>query len=126
MKKWRNIKDNFVKASKLMKNKRIGSAAKRKSPYVYYNLLLFLKDSTSTNETELDSANDASQSHDESFETQKPKRTKKSQNEDFVGEQLTTNFNENSECRNETDNDYDKLFFLSLLGEFKKYPNIIN
>lgn len=126
MKKWRNIKDSFVKASKNMKNMKSGSGAKHKSPYTYYNILLFLKDSTMVNETESDIANDLSQDHDGPYETSQnvasQKRRKKSNNEDVIGQQLVSVLNKNLEYKKETENDEDKLFLLSLLKEFKKIP----
>ncbi|CAF4930810.1 unnamed protein product [Pieris macdunnoughi] len=102
MKKWRNIKDNFVKASKNLKNMKSGSGAKQKSPYTYYNILLFLKDSTMV-KYETESDNDLSQNHDGPYKTSRnvanQKRRKKSNNEDVIGQQLVSVLKKNLEYK---------------------------
>ncbi|KAJ8720506.1 hypothetical protein PYW08_005971 [Mythimna loreyi] len=116
MKKWRNIRDNFVKASKNLKNMKSSSGGKHKSPYKYYNTLLFLKDSI-RNDTDSDISNDSSKNTD----GRKQKRKKKT-NKDAIEQQLVSVLSKKLEYKKEKESDDDKLFLLSLLSEFKKIP----
>ncbi|XP_026330373.1 uncharacterized protein LOC113237883, partial [Hyposmocoma kahamanoa] len=50
-KKWRNIRDAFVKAHKARVSPS-GSAAKKKDTYVFYDNLLFIKDTVTVNRTD--------------------------------------------------------------------------
>lgn len=128
-KKWRNIRDSFVKAHKAKETKS-GSAAKKKIPYVFYDNLLFLKDTVAVNSTACnvneineevaeDGQNNAAQSSDISWA---PKRNKKRKNDDDVGKELIGVLNRNLEKKNLED-DEDRLFFLSLVKEFNKIPD---
>lgn len=129
-KKWRNIRDCFVKAHKT-KEAPSGSAAKKKCPYIFYDSLLFLKDTVSVNSTTSNvTLNSETNNGDGIEEVQNiavhsdpswaPKRNKKNTNDD-VGKELIGILNKNLETKN-AEVDEDRLFFLSLVKEFKKVP----
>jgi len=130
-KKWRNIRDCFVKAHKAKETKS-GSAAKRKSHYVFYDSLLFLKDTVAVNSTTPNITFNAEENNqDETEEVQhiavyssdsscSPKINKKSKN-DNVGRELIGILSKNLETKNVED-DADRLFFLSVVKDFKKIP----
>lgn len=130
-KKWRNIRDSFVKAHKAKENKS-GSEAKKKCPYVFYDNLLFLKDTVSVNLTSSNiTSNTEINNEDEIVEGQHttahpsdsswvPKRNKKNKNDD-IGRELIGILNKNLETKNVGD-DEDRLFFMSLVKDFKKIP----
>lgn len=126
-KKWRNIRDAFVKAHKAKETKS-GSAAKKKIPYVFYDNLLFLKDivavnSTDGNTTVNEDVNTSIQNEDNvpSVSPLPPKRSKKTNDDNQVGAQLVGVLNKNLE-RKKLEDDDDRLFFLSLVKDFKKIP----
>lgn len=123
-KKWRNIRDCFVKAHKA-KTTMSGSAAKKKIPYVFYNSLLFLKDTISINSTtskvtvKSEEANndDAGLAANVSW-TPKHKAKKHDDNgKELIGKLKSNVANETCE------DDGDRLFFLSLVKEFRKIPD---
>ncbi|XP_050357706.1 uncharacterized protein LOC126778260 [Nymphalis io] len=126
-KRWRNIRDAFVKAHKAKESKS-GSAAKKKVPYVFYDNLLFIKDTVTVNRTD----GNATGNDDENTSIQTevnvpsmsslpPKRRKKNNDDNEVGAQLVGVLSKNLERKNMDDDD-DRLFFLSLVKEFKKIP----
>lgn len=130
-KKWRNIRDCFVKAHKAKETKS-GSAAKKKCIYVFYDNLLFLKDTVSTNSTTSNITSNAESNNEDEIvggqhSTAHPsnslrvlKRNKKNKNYD-IGRQLIGMLNKNLETKNVGD-DEDRLFFMSLVKDFKKIP----
>ncbi|XP_060875270.1 uncharacterized protein LOC132948688 [Metopolophium dirhodum] len=130
-KKWRNIRDCFVKAHKAKENKS-GSEAKKKCPYVFYDNLLFLKDTVSVNLISSNiTSNIETHNEDEIVEGQRtaahpsdsswvPKRNKKNKNDD-IGRELIGILNKNLETKN-VGEDEDRLFFMSLVKDFKKIP----
>lgn len=131
-KKWRNIRDCFVKAHKA-KDTKSGSAAKKKIPYVFYNNLLFLKDTISVNTTisnvtvdnETNSDPNEVAQNDASAATNfpwTPARKKQKKNDDHIGQELIQALNRNFENK-KCEDDEDRLFFLSLVKEFKKIPD---
>lgn len=129
-KKWRNIRDCFVKAHKAKETKS-GSAANKKCSYVFYDSLLFLKDTVSVNSTTSNiTTNTEINNEDEMVESEHaaahpsnstwvPKRNKKNKNDD-IGRELIGILNKNLETKN-VDDDEDRLFFLYLVKDFKKY-----
>lgn len=127
-KKWRNIRDCFVKAHKAKETKS-GSAAKKKTSYVFYDSLLFLKDTVTVNSTtgnvttENEDGNTAMQNEETlpSNTSWAPKRNKKNNSDDLIGRELVGALNRNLE-RKSVEDDEDRLFFLSLVKEFKKIP----
>ncbi|XP_050666763.1 uncharacterized protein LOC126966644 [Leptidea sinapis] len=50
-KKWKNIRDIFTRELRRRKGDKIGSAAKRKSAYIYFDQLQFLMPTLEINET---------------------------------------------------------------------------
>ncbi|XP_050358745.1 uncharacterized protein LOC126779039 [Nymphalis io] len=126
-KRWRNIRDAFVKAHKAKESKS-GSAAKKKVPYVFYDNLLFIKDTVTVNRT--DGNGTGNDDENTSIQTEinvpsmsslPPKRRKKNNDDNEVGAQLVGVLSKNLERKNMDDDD-DRLFFLSLVKEFKKIP----
>jgi len=127
-KKWRNIRDCFVKTHKAKETKS-GSAAKKKCPYFFYDNLLFLKDTVSVNLTTSNITFNAKAYNGDEIE--KPKHIavhssdsswapKKSKN-NYVGKELLGILSKNLETKNVED-DEDRLFFLSVVKDFKKIP----
>lgn len=130
-KKWRNIRDSFVKAHKAKENISGSGGAKKKCPYVFYDNLLFLKDTVSVNSTSSNiTSNTEINNEDEIVEHTTahpsdsswvvPKRNKKNKNDD-IGRELIGILNKNLETKNVGD-DEDRLFFMSLVKDFKKIP----
>lgn len=133
-KKWKSLKDNFIRAAKKGKS---GSGA-CKNNYIHFNRLLFLKSSTpgkekhsnfsEDNETEADN-ND----NDDNAEMPPPckptaKRVKSNDSDNkFIKvpeksiEQRHTEFTELAR-KTQKVGDKDKLFCLSLVNEIKKIP----
>ncbi|XP_050360831.1 uncharacterized protein LOC126780402 [Nymphalis io] len=106
---WRNIRDAFVKAHKAKESKS-GSAAKKKVPYVFYNNLLFIKDTVTVNRTD----GNATGNDDENTSIQTevnvpsmsslpPKRRKKNNDDNEVGAQLVGVLSKNLERKNMDD-----------------------
>ncbi|CAK1592493.1 unnamed protein product [Parnassius mnemosyne] len=52
MKKWKSIRDNYLRESKRQKKLPSGSGSSKHTPYVYYRKLQFLPNSTAYNDTE--------------------------------------------------------------------------
>ncbi|KAL4714347.1 hypothetical protein ACJJTC_009699 [Scirpophaga incertulas] len=127
-KKWKNIRDNFVKALKDNVS-RSGSAAKKKTQYIFYNNLMFLKDTVSINETDSNMPRQENDGNETENVTDPvipppPKRNKKKKKEDDIGVELINVLNKNVEFR-KAEEDEDRLFFLSLVSEIKKVPEHI-
>lgn len=130
-KKWRNIRDCFVKAHKA-KEAKSGHAAKKKCSYIFYDNLLFLKDTVSFDSTTLNiTSNVESNNADEVLEGQyiatrpsnsskEPHHTEKNKNDD-IGRELIGILNKKIES-NILGEDEDRLFFMSLVKDFKKIP----
>lgn len=117
-----------MKAHKAKETKS-GSAAKKKTSYVFYDSLLFLKDTVTVNNTtgnvttENEDGNTAMQNEETlpSNTSWAPKRSKKNNSDDLIGRELVGALNRNLE-RKSVEDDEDRLFFLSLVKEFKKIP----
>lgn len=114
------LKDNVTRS---------GSAAKKKTQYIFYNNLMFLKDTVSINETD----SSMQRQENERNETENvadpvvvppPKRKKKKNKEDDIGVELINVLNKNVELK-KAEEDEDRLFFLSLVSEIKKVPEHI-
>lgn len=139
-KKWRNIRDSFVKAHKA-KETNTGSAAKKKVLYVFYDKLLFLKDIAFNIKkrdvqrvkyeiaNEVDDATTQVEEHASRTQAEDTpsenswtsKRYKRNDYVNIVGKELIEVLKKNLE-RNNVEDDEDRLFFLSLVKEFKKIP----
>lgn len=127
-KKWRNIRDAFVKAHKARVSPS-GSAAKKKDTYVFYDNLLFIKDTVTVNRTDGNAtANEdvgtttRNEDNPSSNTVPAPKKRKKNNDDDGIGAQLVGMLSKNLEKKN-LDDDEDRLFFLSLVKDFKKIPD---
>ncbi|KAG6446403.1 uncharacterized protein LOC119192278 [Manduca sexta] len=133
-KKWRNVRDCFVKTYKAKcKEKTTGSAAKKKVHYAFYKHLLFLEDTiniktfkTSTagrrqkrQETETQTSDTDSEPSSHSWTPQKNTDV----TIDNIGRDIIGALNRNLEQKMEEDDD--RLFFLSLVKEFKKIPEYL-
>lgn len=114
------------------KETKSGSAAKKKIPYIFYDKLLFLKDTifvdTTTSNVAIDTEknkevvenahNNAAHSSDYS----RPQKKKKVNKNDDIGRELIRILKRNLEKKNYEEDD-DHLFFMSLVKEFKKIPD---
>lgn len=104
-----------------------GSAAKKKTSYVFYDNLLFIKDTVTINRTDgnttdiNEDVNTSIQNEDNVPSPLPPKRSKKTNDDNQVGAQLVGVLSKNLERKNLEDDD-DRLFFLSLVKDFKKIP----
>lgn len=123
-KKWRNIRDSFVKAHKAKETKS-GSAAKKKTAYIFYENLLFLKDTVTVNTTTGNATTESEDTQNEeilpsnsSRAAKRKKNEKKS--DDLIGRNLVGALKRKE--RKRVEDDEDRLFFLSLVKEFKKIP----
>lgn len=107
----------------------VRSAAARKSPYIYFNQLLFLKPTVEQNSTE-SNLNDADDNVDnpipESISQATSRSKKKKVESNIEREDLVSILKESINSRNEREsryeNDSDRMFLLSLLHDFKTIP----
>lgn len=108
-----------------------GTAAKKKIPYIFYDKLLFLKDTifvdtTTTNvtinvEKNKEVVENAHNKAAHSSNYSRPQRKKKVNKNDDIGKELIRILKRNVEKKNYEDDDH--LFFMSLVKEFKKIPD---
>lgn len=128
-KKWKNIRDSFLRELRRIKCTKSGSAAARKSPYIYFKQLLFLKPTVEQNNTD-SNLNDVEDNVDnpilESVSQATPRSKKKKVESNIEREDLVSILKESINSRNERElryeNDSDRMFLLSLLNDFKKIP----
>ncbi|XP_047021229.1 uncharacterized protein LOC124638988 [Helicoverpa zea] len=126
-KKWRNIRDAFVKTHKARISPS-GSAAKKKESYIFYDNLLFIRDTVTVNRTDgnatvnEDIGTTTRDEDNPSSNTVLASKKRKRNNEDHIGAQLVGVLSKNLEKKN-LDDDNDRLFFLSLVKDFKKIPD---
>lgn len=134
--KWKNLRDSFVRELKYH-NSGSGTAFKRKSHYMWFNQLKFLKDlSTPKNkqEHEIDTnvvdsnvvdtnTEDTDNESDDGNDRPSKKTIRIESNiKDDIGPQLEYIHNKNLIETDTKDMDSDKLFLLSLLDDFKRIP----
>lgn len=125
-KKWKNIRDSFLRELRRVKGAKSGAAAKRKSPYVYQNLM-FLKDTVEPNTTE-SNVNDTENivlPTPESVSQGQPRSKKKKEDNNLEKEDLVSVLKESINSRTQRESfleDEDRLFMLSLVKDFKKIP----
>ncbi|XP_075230334.1 peptide transporter family 1-like [Lycorma delicatula] len=120
--KWRNIKDSYNREKRRLSGVKSSSAAARKTPYVYFNLLSFLN-STNQPTTTHSSLEPDPQDSDNSQDTPAgPYQTRvlarKRKPRDEAGEKLVEVLKESSEAKinleRELLNDEDRLFMIVL------------
>lgn len=129
-KKWKTLRDGYARYVKKIKPKS-GSAALNIRPYAYYQQMSFLKviiedrpDKTNSLE-ESEHAEITSEESDNRQNKINKERNKRKLNttitdENVLIEKLAKRFDEKSQNSRIVNEDEDKLFFLSLVGEFKK------
>lgn len=137
MKKWKSIRDNYMRESKRQKKLPSGSGSSKHTPYVYYRKLQFLANSTANNDTESnyqssDTTGSGVDNTDNADLMPPPKdhieSTRKKQKMNAVDKQIldilqkSLNAKEQNETGRLTKEDDDKLFCLSLYSELKKVP----
>lgn len=127
-KKWKNIRDSFLRELRRVKGAKSGAAAKRKSPYVYFQHLMFLKDTVEPNTTEsnINDAENIVPPTPESVSQGQPRSKKKKEDNNFEKEDLVLvlkeSINSRSQRESALEDDDDRLFMLSLVKDFKKIP----
>lgn len=140
-KKWKNLRDSFARERRRLKNPKSGSAASRKSCYMYYNNLLFLSRAIAVNETETNVLpREDIQDSSEQTRAEGPyagfsrSHSKKRRVEDPVGIELVSILKEAAAAREareareieeRTQMDDDKLFLLSLHNDLASVPNYL-
>jgi hypothetical protein len=128
-KKWKNLRDSFFRELRTQKNVRSGSAApQKKNNYIYFQCLQFLKGAAETNPAvsniELEvTEGTTSQDLDSHHGFGQPQKKKELLNNADM--EIVSVLKRSIEMREERERDIDgdKMFFLSLLDEFKKVPD---
>ncbi|KAK9874467.1 hypothetical protein WA026_002812 [Henosepilachna vigintioctopunctata] len=129
-KKWKTLRDGYTRYAKKIKPKS-GSAALNIRPYAYYQQMSFLKviiedrpDKTNSlqesEHTEITSEESENRQNKIPRERNKRKSTTTITDENVLIEELSKRFDEKSQNSRIDNEDEDKLFLLSLVGEFKK------
>ncbi|KAG8268495.1 hypothetical protein J6590_025813 [Homalodisca vitripennis] len=147
-KKWKSVKDCYNRERRRLSGGKSGSAANRKTPYIYYHMLSFLnsnnpptnthsnvshppdEDDIDLENTQLDQGPE-SETPTATTATAEPYATrvtaKKRKPEDNVGQQLVKILKESADERRRHDTevgcDEDRLFLLSLVSNIKKVPD---
>ncbi|KAL4719198.1 hypothetical protein ACJJTC_019405 [Scirpophaga incertulas] len=136
MKKWKSIRDNYMREAKRQKKLPSGSGSSKHTVYVYYRKLQFLANSTANNDTESNyQSSDTSASgvdNTDNADLMPPPKehiesTTKKQKMNAVDKQIidilqkSLNAKEQNETGRPTKEDDDKLFCLSLYSELKKW-----
>lgn len=121
-KKWKVLRDGYTRYTKKIKPNS-GSAATKIRPYPYYEQLSFLKVSIEARPDKSDSLKETSEESDNNKESAKKsvsalKRKFNKTEEDLI-EKLSKRIDEKPSSNLAVEDD-DKLFLLSLAGEFKK------
>ncbi|CAG4964060.1 unnamed protein product [Colias eurytheme] len=123
-KRWRTLRDAFVKEQRELATTKSGSAATHKK-YKYYDQLLFLLPVVSMNKTHNSTVK---QENNEPVEEEhgkiippKPKKTKNSDPTDKIGSELL-NVLKSTLQRKIDEEDCDRQFMLSLVDDFKRVP----
>ncbi|CAH2207421.1 uncharacterized protein LOC120637693 [Pararge aegeria] len=129
-KKWKTLRDGYTRYAKKIKPKS-GSAALNIRPYAYYQQMSFLKaiiedrpDKTNSlqesEHTEITSGETENGQNKIPRERNKRKLTTKITDENVLIEKLSKRLDEKTQNSRIDNEDEDKLFLLSLVGEFKK------
>ncbi|KAG8246585.1 hypothetical protein J6590_081413 [Homalodisca vitripennis] len=139
-KKWKNIKDSYAREKRRLSGVKSGSAAERKTPYVFYNTLTFLNTNnpstnTHSNVDRQDPDNTDLLHLDIEAPAANPDPTgpyetrvlaKKRKPKDEVGQQLVKILKDSAEERRnreiELTSDEDRLFLMSLVSDLKRVP----
>ncbi|XP_063390885.1 uncharacterized protein LOC134676424 [Cydia fagiglandana] len=120
-KKWRNVRDCFVKVHKA---KTKGCDDKKKIHYAHYDNLLFLAETVSGN-TVFNVADFKNETHNDEDDPLSVVRLKKRRNIDPLesGDSALNKKEKTQEReRNMAEEEEDRMFFLSLVKEFNKIP----
>lgn len=131
-KKWKGLRDGFVREMKKKKNAPSGSGAASKTSYIYFNRLMFLERSVNNKSTESNISTDIEQNSSVDGEdvmrpppTSGPSKKKKisAADAEFLSiiQKNVLSGNQSRPCITE-ENDDDKLFCLSLHKELLKVP----
>ncbi|XP_050677748.1 uncharacterized protein LOC126974334 [Leptidea sinapis] len=135
-KKWKNIRDTFMRELKRRKGAKSGSAAKRKSAYIYFDQLQFLMPTLEINETSASLSETTPEENDnqtneltDTPENTRKKTKKNTDSEDCTSRQvdkLTAVLEQSIKARQgDSIQDYDKMFMLSLLSGYKQIPELL-
>lgn len=125
-KRWKTLRDAFVKERRELGSSKSGSAASNKKQYKYYKQLLFLLPVVSTNTTHNSMENEedkdpVDRSHEDSMITPRPKKTKKMDPTDEIGNELINVLKSTMQQKTQEE-DPDRQFMLSLVSDFKRVP----
>lgn len=125
--KWKNVRTSFSRELKRKAGAKSGSAASRKSPYVYFEQLQFLKETVVNSATRaIIDETDTVESNDKGGNVQirsPVTKKKKKTDDDSLVEVLTqsTTIREDRDKKHESNSD--RLFMLSLLEDFRRIPD---
>ncbi|KAL4708521.1 hypothetical protein ACJJTC_014129 [Scirpophaga incertulas] len=135
--KWKSIRDNYIRESKRQKNLPSGSGSSKHVPYVYFAKLKFLessvvnKDTENNFETPAVTNSDLNNAENEDLippPKEQTEGTRKKQKINAVDKQIVDILEKSLHARQKlqtaqlTNEDDDKLFCLSLYTELKKVP----
>ncbi|CAH0730593.1 unnamed protein product, partial [Brenthis ino] len=109
-KKWKSLRDNYMREVKKMKTVKSGSGASKTSTYIHYNRLRFLQASIANKDTESSFDADNASTSSEVAEVEISSGFKKQ------------SLAQKNVSHPKEDDDEDKLFWLSLVKEIKKIP----
>ncbi|XP_073943372.1 uncharacterized protein [Choristoneura fumiferana] len=132
-KKWKSLRDNYMREVKKMKTVKSGSGASKTSSYIHFNRLQFLQPSIADKHTEnsFNTENESASSEvaevEGSSAFKSPKSTpRKKQKISPADERFASILEQSLVQKNvshpKEDDDEDKLFCLSLVKEIKKIP----
>lgn len=124
--KWKNIRTSYSREVKRRAGIKSGSAASRKSPYVYFEQLHFLRPTVVINETQnsMEETRTA-ETNTNSGSTQGERsvsKKKKTSDDDNLVQVLRESIVMREERERQQESDSDRLFILSLLDDFKCIP----
>lgn len=138
-KKWKGLRDSFVREMKKNKNKPSGSGASSKNSYIYFNRLMFIERSvrnkiTDSNMKKSDVPSDAEQDFSGDGEdvmrppSSQPKKKKISAADaefiSIIKKNIGSASKNQPQTISTTESDDDKLFCLSLHKELQKIPEV--
>lgn len=133
-KKWKGLRDGFVREMKKNKTTPSGSGASGKSKYLYFERLMFLERSTRsrTTDSNINTTPVAAEDNDFSGDGEdvmrppvsqaKKKKKLSAADEEFLTI-IKTNVASGNQPSNQTESDDDKLFCMSLHKELLKVPD---
>ncbi|KAF7382930.1 uncharacterized protein V1477_007987 [Vespula maculifrons] len=124
-KRWKNLRSCFSREVRRMKNANNLSPASRKSPYIFYNQLQFLKNiNVDTNTENIYEENDPIEDGTLGPYSRHPTKLRK-KSTDNTNEELINILQTSMggrPWRETLEEDEDRMFLLSLLSSFKKIP----